>query len=70
MLRWRDLSDEAGMTAVDGATALRRMILGFRLSQLVAVAAALGLVDQLHGGPRSLPIWPGRPASMPARCAA
>jgi ubiquinone/menaquinone biosynthesis C-methylase UbiE len=41
------------MTAADNAAALRRMIFGFRLTQLIAVAATLGLADLLRDGPRS-----------------
>jgi hypothetical protein len=45
---------EPDMTCEDRSSALRRMVLGFRLTQLLAVAARLGLADQLHGGPRSV----------------
>lgn len=41
------------MSHADDHTAMRRMVFGFRLTQLIAVAARLGLADQLHGGPRS-----------------
>lgn len=40
------------MTHVEGAAALRLMIFGFRLTQLIAVAAKLGLADQLRRGPQ------------------
>jgi len=35
------------------ADALRRLIYGFRTTQLVAVAAQLGIADALHDGPRT-----------------
>lgn len=41
------------MSHIDNALALRRMVFGFRLTQLVAVAARLGLADRLRDGPRS-----------------
>jgi O-methyltransferase domain/Dimerisation domain len=41
------------MTRTDSAATLRRMVFGFRLTQLISVAATLRLADQLRGGPRS-----------------
>lgn len=41
------------MTPAESVPALHRMIFGFRLTQLVAVAARLGLADQLHEGPKT-----------------
>ncbi len=38
------------------AEALRRMIFGFRTTQLVAVAARLGLADRLRDGPLPVPV--------------
>ena len=37
----------------DSASALRRLILGLRTTQLIAVAAQLGIADALHETPRS-----------------
>src|SRR5262245_30839197 len=40
-------------TAEALATTLRRLIIGYRLSQAIAVAAEVGIADLLKDGPRS-----------------
>jgi hypothetical protein len=49
-------SDQEGRHAPDGtaAAALRRLIVGYRLSQALHVAAELGIADLLVDGPRSV----------------
>src|SRR5262245_31419404 len=39
--------------AMDAASTLRRMVFGFRMTQLVSVVAQLGVADRLRGGARS-----------------
>jgi hypothetical protein len=47
------MNDGARHEAPADADALRQMIMGFRASQMIHVAARLGLADRLRGGPQA-----------------
>ncbi len=42
-----------GVSTLDPATELRRLVNGYQISQAIHVAASLGIADLLAGGPRS-----------------
>jgi Dimerisation domain len=51
--------------APDPVVALRHMIMGFRVTQLIYVAAKLGLADQLRLGPQSIDALAGVSGAHP-----
>lgn len=57
--------DHTASDAPDPAVALRHMIMGFRVTQLVYVAAKLGVADHLRLGPQSIDVLAGISGAHP-----
>jgi hypothetical protein len=49
-----EVTSQAPQPAVAAATTLRQLIMGFRVTQLIHVAAKLGLADHLQQGPQTV----------------
>jgi hypothetical protein len=58
------MHDKRRDAAPDG-TALRELIMGFRASQLIYVAAKLGIADRLHDGPQTVAELAGAAGAAP-----
>jgi hypothetical protein len=57
--------DRTAPDALDPAVALRHMIMGFRVTQLIYVAAKLGIADHLRLGPQSVDALAGVSGAHP-----